>query len=74
MLAKSKLKIKKVVSQALTHLETTHEEYKLMINEEEKCRRLKESIRMMKNSNEKMNYKKAIKVLLKIMEMHKLER
>ena len=54
MLAKSKLNsTEKLVSQALINLEIISEEYKSIINKEENYRRLKESIRMMKSSNEK---------------------
>ena len=50
MLAKSKLNsIEKLVSQALTDLETSHEEYNSIINQEEDYRRLKENNRMMKS-------------------------
>ena len=50
MLAKSKLNsVEKLVSQALTDLETSHEEYNSIINQEEDYRRLKENKRMMKS-------------------------
>ena len=50
MLVRSKLNsIETLISQALTDLEISHEEYKTIINEEENYRRLKENIRMMKS-------------------------
>ena len=53
MLAKSKLNsIVNLVSQALIGLEIAHEEHKSIINEDEKYKRLKENIRMVKSSDE----------------------
>ena len=53
MLAKSKLNsIKTLISQALIVLEISHEEFKAIVNEKEKQKKIKESIRMMKSSNE----------------------
>ena len=53
MLAKSKLNsIKTLISQALIVLEISHEEIKAIVNEKEKQKKIKESIRMMKSSNE----------------------
>ena len=50
MLVRSKLNsIETLISQTLTDLEISHEEYKTIINEEENYRRLKKNIRMMKN-------------------------
>ena len=46
MLAKSKLdKIKTFVSQALTDMEISHEEFNVIIMEKEKYKRKKESVR-----------------------------
>ena len=48
MLAKSKLNsIESKISEALINNEISHEEFMTIINEEEKYRELKESIRMM---------------------------
>lgn len=53
MPARSQINITKtLISQALIDLEIGHEEYKAIINEEEHYRRLKENIRMMRNSDE----------------------
>ena len=55
MLAKSKLNSIKtfntLVSQALINLEISHEEFKTVFNEKEKYEKMKESIRMMENSD-----------------------
>ena len=49
MLARSKLNsIETLISQALINSDISHEEYTTIINEEEKCRRLKEDIRLMR--------------------------
>ena len=49
MLTRSKLNcIEKRVSIALIDLEISHEKYKIIIDEEEKFRRLKEDIKIMK--------------------------
>ena len=54
MLARSKLSsIESKISKALMDNEITHEDFETIINEEKKCRELKESIRMM-NSQEVM--------------------
>ena len=54
MLATCKLNsIEKLVSQALINIEISHEEFKVIINEEENYRRLNEDIRIMKSSDEK---------------------
>ena len=53
MLATCKLNsIEKLVSQALINIEISHEEFKIIINEEENYRRLNEDIRIMKSSDE----------------------
>ena len=53
MLAKSKLNsIETLKSQALIDLEISHEEFKTIVNEKEKCEKMKEDIRMIKSSNE----------------------
>ena len=49
MLARSKLNsIETLISQALIDSDISHEEYTTIINEEDKCRRLKEDIRLMR--------------------------
>ena len=53
MLAKSKLNsIETLIFQAFIDLEISPEEFKTIINEEQKYRRLKEKIRMIKSSDE----------------------
>ena len=53
MLAKSKLNsIETLISQTLIDFEISHEEFKTIIKEKEKYEKRKESIRMMKSSNE----------------------
>ena len=53
MLAKSKLNsIEALISQALIDLEISHTEFKTIIKEKEKYKKIKESIRMMESSNE----------------------
>ena len=53
MLAKSKLNsIETLTSQVLIDLETSHEEFKTIANEEENYRRLSKDIKMMKSSDE----------------------
>ena len=53
ILVKSKLKsIETLISQALIDPEISHEEFKTIVNEKEKYERMKENIRMMKNSDE----------------------
>ena len=59
MLARSKLNsIESKVSEALINHEISHEDFMAIINEEKKCRELKESIRMMNSQRsdvEKIN-------------------
>ena len=53
MLAKSKLNsIETSISQALIDLEISQEELKTIVKEKEKYEKMKESIRMMKSSDE----------------------
>ena len=53
MLAKSKPNsIKTLISQALIDLKISHEESKTIVNEKEKYEKMKESIRMIKSSDE----------------------
>ena len=53
MLAKSKLNgIEALMSQALIDLDTSHEEFKTIINEKEKYEQMKESIKNTKNKDE----------------------
>ena len=53
VLAKSKLNsIETLISKALIDLEISHEEFKTIANEKEKYEKIKESIRMMKSSDE----------------------
>ena len=48
MLAKSQVNsIEVLISQALTDLEISHEEFKTIVNEKEKYEKMKEDIRMM---------------------------
>ena len=62
MLAKSKLNsIETLTSQALIDLEISHEEFKIIANEEEKSEKMKESIRMMKSSDELGDNNKSIR-------------
>ena len=50
MLSKSKLNsIETLTSKALIDHEISHEEYQTIINEEDKCRKMKEDVRMMKS-------------------------
>ena len=50
MLARGKLiSTEAIISKALMDSEVSHEERATIINEEEKCRKLKEDIRMMKS-------------------------
>ena len=52
MLAKSKLNsIATLIYQALIGLEISHEEFKTIVNEKEKCERMKENIRMIEISD-----------------------
>ena len=44
--------IKTLISQALIDLEISHEEFKTIVNEKEKYEKIKESVRMMKSSDE----------------------
>ena len=53
MLAKSKLNsIEALMSQALTGFETSHEEFKTIVDEKEKYDKIKESIRNTKSKSE----------------------
>ena len=53
MLAKSKLyNIETLISKLLIDLEISQEEFKAIVNENEKYEKLKEEIRMMKTSDE----------------------
>ena len=53
MLAKSKLNsIETLISQPLLDLEISHEEFKTIVKENEKYEKMKESIRMIKSSDE----------------------
>ena len=62
MLAKSKLNsIETLTSQALIDLEISHEEFKIIANEKEKSEKMKESIRMMKSSDELGDNNKSIR-------------
>ena len=54
MLARSKLNsIESKISEALMSNQISHEDFMTSINEERKCRELKESIRMMKGQEDK---------------------
>ena len=62
MLAKSKLNsIETLISQTLIDLEISHEEFKTVVNEKEKYRRMKESIRIMESSDELSGNNKSIR-------------
>ena len=62
MLAKSKLNsIETLISKALIDIEISHEEFKTIVNEKEKCERMKENIRMMKSSDELSENNKSIR-------------
>ena len=53
MFAKSKLNsIETLMSQALIDLDISHEEFKTIVNEKEKCEQMKESIRNIKSRDE----------------------
>ena len=66
MLARSKLdSIEKLVPEALIDLEIIQEEYKLITNEKENYRRLREIIRMMKSSDEKDELSENDKIYLR---------
>ena len=53
MLAKSKLNsIETLMSEVLTDLEISHEEFKAIVNEKEKYEQMKESIRNTKSRDE----------------------
>ena len=53
MLAKRKLNsIETLISQSLIDLGISHEEFKTIVNEKEKYKRMKENIRIMKSSGE----------------------
>ena len=66
MLARSKLNsIEKLVPESLIGLEIIQEEYKLITNEKENYRRLREIIRMMKSSDEKDELSENDKIYLR---------
>ena len=66
MLARSKLdSIEKLVPEALIDLKIIQEEYKLITNEKENYRRLREIIRMMKSSDEKYELSENDKIYLR---------
>ena len=66
MLARSKLNsIEKLVPESLIYLEIIQEEYKLITNEKENYRRLREIIRMMKSSDEKDELSENDKIYLR---------
>ena len=53
MLAKSKLNsIETLISQPLLDLEISHEEFKTIVKENEKYEKMKQTIRMIKSSDE----------------------
>ena len=61
MLARSKLNsIETMISRALIDSEICHQEHTKIINEEEKCRKLKEDIRMIKSQWSDAEKKKPI--------------
>ena len=65
MLAKSKLSsIKTSISQALIDLGNSHEEFKTIVKEKEKYKKMKEDIRMMKIRDE-LNKKEGKKIKIK---------
>ena len=67
MLAKSKLNsIETLISQALIDLEISHEEFTTMVNEKEKYEKMKESIKMVKSSDELIENNKNIRKNSKI--------
>ena len=62
MLGKSKLNsIETLISQTSIDLEISHEEFKTVVNEKEKYRRMKESIRIMESSDELSGNNKSIR-------------
>ena len=62
MLANSKLNsIETLISQALIDLEISHEEFKRMVNEKVKYERKKETIRIIKSSDELRQNNKSIR-------------
>ena len=66
MLARSKLNsIEKLVPESLIDLEIIQEEYKLITNEKENYRRLREIIRMMKSRDEKDELSENDKIYLR---------
>lgn len=52
MLTKSKLNIIKILMSTALDLEISHEAFKTTVNEKEKYEKMKESIRMMKSSDD----------------------
>ena len=62
MLAKSKFSsIETLISRALINLEISHKEFQTIVNEKEKYEKMKESIAMMKSSEE-LNKEKGKKI------------
>ena len=62
MLAKSTLNsVEILISPALTDFEISHEEFKIIVNEKEEYEKTKESIRMMKSSDELIGNNKNIR-------------
>ena len=73
MLVKSKLNsIENLMSQALTDLDISHEEFKTIVNEKEKYDQMKEIIRNIKSRDEISENSRDIKK--KIVEMHRFKR
>ena len=71
MLPKSKLNsTENLISQALTDLDISHEEFKTIVNEKEKYEQMKESVRNTKSKDEK---DELIKIFKKIMKIHRLK-
>lgn len=67
MLARSKLiSIHTMISKALIDSEVGHEDYTTIINEEEKCRRLKEDLRMMTSQRSNAQKNKLIEEVQRI--------
>ena len=72
MLSKSKLNsIETLMSQALTDLDLSHEEFKTIVNEKEKCDQMKEFIRNIKSRDEISENSRDIK---KIVKMHRFRK
>ena len=74
MVAKSKLNsIETLISQALIDLESSHEEFKTIINEEKNYRRLKGNIRMTKSNDKKDELSENSKNIRKTVKMGKIK-